>query len=93
MDSSLLNIINLDCSYNQKDIVLKIPSLGISRGSLNFIIGISGIGKSTFIETLGLMNDTALKNEGKVIFDNEVNILNLWANKDGKDLSAFRKEN
>lgn len=49
---------DLWCEYIPGQPVLKVPSLNIPSGKLIFIIGKSGIGKSTFIETLGLMNKT-----------------------------------
>jgi len=49
---------NLVCAYKPDKPVLKISDLHIPNGKLIFLIGKSGIGKSTFIETLGLMNNT-----------------------------------
>lgn len=59
-------ISNLQCSYNSKDtnptIVLRIEELNIPKGEIVFIVGQSGCGKSTILETLGLMNNTILEN-------------------------------
>jgi ABC-type lipoprotein export system ATPase subunit len=54
----VFNINNLRCRYHNGPIVLEVPSLQLNRGELVFIIGASGIGKSTFLEALGLMNQT-----------------------------------
>lgn len=55
---------NLKCSYNLKDanpkVVLQIEELNIPKGEIVFIVGQSGCGKSTILETLGLMNNTIL---------------------------------
>lgn len=56
--ANVLQIENLQCAYGDSKPVLSIDRLGIPHGTLVFIIGRSGIGKSTFIETLGLMNKT-----------------------------------
>lgn len=56
----LFNIQSLICAYTPNKPVLKIPSLQIFRGELLFLLGPSGVGKSTFIESLGLMNETIM---------------------------------
>jgi ABC-type lipoprotein export system ATPase subunit len=57
--NTLFNISQLKCSYDQgKRIVLEIDHLEIPAGKTVFIIGASGIGKSTILETLGLMSFT-----------------------------------
>jgi ABC-type lipoprotein export system ATPase subunit len=58
MRTPIINISNLECAYDDGNLVLHIDELTIPRGKLVFIIGSSGIGKSTFLETLGLMNNT-----------------------------------
>ena len=60
----LFEIENLRCSYDKNyregasKVVLEIKSLGIPYGKKVFIVGESGIGKSTILEVLGLMNNT-----------------------------------
>lgn len=60
----LFEISNLRCSYDKKyregqsRVVLEIAHLAIPRGKKIFIVGESGIGKSTILETLGMMNNT-----------------------------------
>ena len=61
MDHYLFKIPELNCSYNQNDIVLKIKDLTIPAKKISVLLGISGAGKSTFLETLGLMNNTIIK--------------------------------
>ena len=60
----LYNIKNIDCKYiKAKQSVLKIRELNISHGDIVFMVGASGVGKSTVLETLGLMNNTLVTNE------------------------------
>lgn len=54
----VFRIKNLICEYISDSPILNIEDLDIPKGQLIFVIGKSGIGKSTFIETLGLMNQT-----------------------------------
>lgn len=55
---SIFNINKLQCEYKLGVPALRIDQVEIPSGKLVFLIGRSGIGKSTFIETLGLMNRT-----------------------------------
>ena len=49
---------NLECRYSDAThSVLKIDDLIINCGEIVFFIGSSGVGKSTVLETLGLMAD------------------------------------
>lgn len=69
----------LKCSYPGSDgkIVLDIPSLEIPFGKLIVFLGASGVGKSTLLETLGLMNHTI--EEGLVKFQGELkDFATLW---------------
>ncbi|MEL6637159.1 MAG: ABC transporter ATP-binding protein [Bacteroidota bacterium] len=59
----VLEIRHLACAYLPGKTVLDIEALDIPYGRLVFIIGRSGIGKSTFIETLGLMSQTIVPAE------------------------------
>lgn len=54
----LYKINNLKCSYDGSGELLHINHLTIELGKVYFILGKSGVGKSTLIEALGLMNDT-----------------------------------
>jgi len=56
--NNIFEIKNLQCEYIPGTPALQIDRLEIPRSKLIFVIGKSGMGKSTFIETLGLMNKT-----------------------------------
>ena len=65
MNNLIFDIKNLSCKYpSSKHPVLKIEELQIEEGSIVFFIGASGVGKSTILETMGLMNNTIV-NESK----------------------------
>ena len=50
---------NISCSYPSSiRPVLEIDELDISDNEIVFFVGPSGVGKSTILETLGLMNNT-----------------------------------
>ncbi len=94
MQSELIyNISDLECQYIPGTTVLHIPKLEIPKGKLVFVLGVSGIGKSTFIETLGLMNKTIhVKPETSILFNNGnemEEIKNIW-DRGNKELSKFR---
>lgn len=59
---SIFSIEELCCQYTQGTPVLNISKVEIPFGKLIFVIGKSGVGKSTFIETLGFMNNTIASN-------------------------------
>jgi len=94
--SNIYQIRNLHCKYKQgKNPVLVIDELNIKEGKIVFFIGASGVGKSTILETLGLMNNTISKQE-KTEFnfkqENEtIDLLSIW-NKGENSLSAFRRK-
>ena len=59
MSKLLFHIKDIECSYqNSPRSVLEISELEIEKNSLVFFVGPSGVGKSTILETLGLMNNT-----------------------------------
>lgn len=62
-DNILFNLQNIKCSYNGQKVVLNIKKLTIPAGKIIFIVGPSGIGKSTILETLGMMNNTLLSSD------------------------------
>ncbi len=91
--SNVFEIRQLDCSYNgvSADKVLSINNLDIKAGCITFLLGASGTGKSTLLETIGLMNNTIAG--GEVTFINEKERLEfkkLWAN--ATQLSEVRKK-
>lgn len=100
----LFEIEKLRCSYDkdyregESKVVLEIDHLCIPKGKRVFIVGESGIGKSTILETLGLMNNTIVPSkETKVLFydkkDFVVDLAKLWQYKSEKRLSEFRLKN
>lgn len=73
-DNVIMSVKNLECAYSSDRIVLKVENLEIPRGKLVFIIGKSGVGKSTFIETLGIMNNTILdRDDTSILLEEEEN--------------------
>ncbi|MBK7603098.1 MAG: ATP-binding cassette domain-containing protein [Saprospiraceae bacterium] len=58
MQQALFSITNLSCGYNSNRTVLSVDALKIYSGQITFIVGKSGSGKSTMLETLGFMNNT-----------------------------------
>lgn len=96
----LFEIENLRCSYDKNyregisKIVLEIRKLALPKGRKIFIVGESGIGKSTILEVLGLMNNTIVPSDkSKFLFyedEKPVDLLKLWADGSDNTLSAFR---
>ena len=96
----LFEIENLRCSYDRhyqegrSKVILEIRNLIIPKGRKVFIVGESGIGKSTILETIGMMNNTIVRDEGsKFLFheseDKVIDLAVLW-DKNDDELSAFR---
>lgn len=99
----LFEIENLRCSYDKhykegvSRVVLEIKHLTIPRGKKVFIVGESGIGKSTILETLGMMNNTIVPDSGTrfVFYDTngaETDLKGMWKHSD-RELSDFRLKN
>lgn len=93
---NIYEVANLKCRYPKSDrIVLEIEELNISKGEIMFFIGASGVGKSTILETLGLMNNTIVQNSStKFLFrgnNEEVDFMKIWQKGD-KSLSLFRRK-
>ena len=95
MMKKLYEINNLRCSYDkqyvegQSKVVLEINHLQIPKGKKIFIVGESGIGKSTILETLGLMNNTIVpsKDTKLLLFDESntaIDLASLWNRKSDK---------
>lgn len=96
---TLFEISNLRCSYDKENhggIVLDIRHLVIPKGRKVFIVGESGIGKSTILEVLGLMNNTIVPDPAtRFLFFGDghpVDILELWRRNDDRELSGFRRK-
>lgn len=103
MNNKLFEIEHLRCSYDKKyregqsRVVLEIEHLAIPRGKKIFIVGESGIGKSTILETLGMMNNTIVPGAPTrfVFFESdgkETDLKSMWQKRD-KILSDFRLKN
>lgn len=99
----LFEIQNLRCSYDKhyhegkSRVVLEIVHFAIPRGKKIFIVGESGIGKSTILETLGMMNNTIVPGDNtRFVFFNAKgkgrDLKGMW-NKSDKALSGFRLKN
>lgn len=87
---------NLRCSYQgQKNLALEVGEFTLHKGCIHFVLGRSGIGKSTLIEALGLMEQTVHGDSncsvklyrGDDVFD----ILDAWSN-GPSGLSEFRQK-
>ena len=97
MQNPVFKIRNLNCQYIPDQPVLEIDDLEIYGGKLLFVIGKSGIGKSTLIETLGLMNNT-IGTGGNLQFDfyptedsSAIDLKSSWQ-MPNQELSEFRKQ-
>ncbi len=93
MNEYLYRINRLKCAYNGGNPVLEIDKLSIPRGKIMFLLGVSGSGKSTFLETLGLMNHTI--QDGELFFCPEpampaVEIHQLWSQNKQEQLAEIR---
>lgn len=91
----LYKIDDLSCAYNNSDVVLKIPKLEIEAGRTVVVLGKSGSGKSTFLETLALMNNTF--RTGSILFSPPslngkppVNLAGKWINSASDGLAKIR---
>lgn len=92
------DIKELKCSYEKESsnpkVVLEIDKLEIHEGEVVFFVGRSGCGKSTILETLGLMNDTILEAEEFKIYPDkgvEIDGTKVWKLKN-KEISNIRKQ-
>mgnify|MGYP006076625541 CR=1 FL=1 len=98
--SNIFELKNVDCQYQSNSApVLKIKKLDIEKGSKTFFIGPSGVGKSTILETLGMMNNTMQSNSDKDLVANfidplsggKISLMNLW-NRSENNISDFRSK-
>jgi ABC-type lipoprotein export system ATPase subunit len=92
---NIFEIENLRCSYHNSDkVVLQIDKLVIPEKKIVAILGLSGVGKSTLLESLGLMNNTLrVSPDTKFNFYPEENttllLHDIWKRKD-KEISYIR---
>lgn len=81
MSENIYQIRNLNCSYNNGEkIVLTVDKLDIPKGKVTMFLGASGSGKSTILETLGLMNSTMTNQSQVLLFagDETINYADLY---------------
>tara|TARA_B100000963_G_C22640327_1_gene680005 strand:- start:7018 stop:7887 length:870 start_codon:yes stop_codon:yes gene_type:complete len=101
MSKLLFEINKLHCFYKASKVpVLEINDFNIYSGERVFIIGQSGVGKSTILESLGLMNNT-INNKNKDLNKKNLNatfnfkdesFLNIW-DKGEENLRKKRNKN
>ena len=97
MSNPVYHIKDLACQYNvNSEPVLHIEELNLYEGEIVFFVGASGVGKSTLLETLGLMNNTIdFQSSGEFWFESKnkrQDLRGIWSRSE-KDLSKFRQEN
>lgn len=101
MIHKLFEIRNLRCSYDRpyvegrSKVVLEIRHLVLPRGKKVFIVGESGIGKSTVLEVIGMMNNTIVPDSDTffrfyTVEGKEVDLVALWKTGSDRELSEFR---
>ena len=83
MNKPIYIVKNLSCQYSSEaHPVLRIEELKLFEGEVVFFVGASGVGKSTLLETLGLMNNTIdFNNHGEFWFEtnkDRVDLRNIW---------------
>jgi len=97
--NNIFEIKNLKCAYQSDTVVLEVKLLNIPFGKIVFVVGESGIGKSTILETLGLMNNTITSDPNTLLnycatpTSESVNIVDLRKNKSDNKISEFRLHN
>jgi putative ABC transport system ATP-binding protein len=85
----------MTAAYDPGQPVLHIEELHIPRGGVFFVLGASGIGKSTLLEILGMMNNPYLSNpiafEYHLTGKDPISLDSLWLAND-EIRSSFRRE-
>ncbi len=90
----MFEIKDIECTYDGQKTVLSIPELNLSSGKLYFFIGASGVGKSTLLEALGMMNYPLKQGKGKLHFvdgDQKTDMHKQWKLSD-EAISSFRQK-
>jgi putative ABC transport system permease protein len=87
---------NIKCKYSTSiRPILEIDELEIKENEVVFFVGPSGVGKSTILETLGLMNDTVEVDNDSVFELNiggiNIDMRNVWKEKEST-LSDIRND-
>lgn len=95
-NNKLFEITELRCKYSGDKTVLHVQDLIIEKGKITAILGLSGIGKSTILETLGLMNRTMPKESNVLFYPSgnsvPINYSSLWYDSDEKERAKIRRE-
>ena len=88
-----LNIKELSCAYYADHPVFDVRDLHFAPGQLTFILGRSGIGKSTLLELTGLMSYPQGGVKGDIVFHHpgkgKISLLDLWRT-DDEGVASFR---
>ena len=95
MSEPLFSIKGLRCSYSDGHEVLRIDDITIPSKKLMILLGKSGSGKSTFLETLGLMNNTIT--HGDIHFypgngNEDISYASLWEKKNLQAVAGIRHD-
>ena len=95
MENPLFVIKNLVCSYRNGNDVLRIRELVVPRNRFVALVGKSGSGKSTVLETLGLMNNTI--KSGDVLFypsdkEQPLSYKEYWGPSRKNEIARLRRE-
>lgn len=92
----LYKVKDLKCVYSCSDTVLSVDDLSIMPGQVVVVLGKSGYGKSTLLETLALMNHTI--ESGSIVFSPPsmspaaFDINDLWKNKQAQLIGHVRAQ-
>lgn len=89
--SALFELHDITCGYGGQN-VLHVEELTLPKVPLTFILGPSGIGKSTLLEMLGLMSNTYGGRGDSFRYKEELDLLNFWK-WSSTNQSHFRRNN
>lgn len=89
---TVFNVECLRCAYpdTPERMVVEVKQLVIPQGEVVYLVGPSGIGKSTILEALGLMNRTIMPGCGK--FEYKGKDMRNWWQQNDSEMSAFRRQ-
>jgi ABC-type lipoprotein export system ATPase subunit len=96
MKETIIHVSDIFCKYPNGKMVLEVEEFKLHKGEVVFLLGPSGIGKSTFIEAIGLINNTAVARANSQIMyhldtGEKVDIIHLWKSKK-ENIEKFRRE-
>ena len=93
---NIFEIRNLRCSYDGQKDVLEIKTLDIPRGKFVALLSVSGGGKSTALESLGLMNRTFRKDSEIILYphaeEDGYDYRELWLNRNESLAASIRSK-